>query len=331
MGGQIHVDSEPGAGSCFSFEIPLGVVALGNASASAQIEAGDSPIRVASRHLSDAELAPLKGMSVLLVEDNKFNQQVAMDLLELVGVITDLAENGRQAIEKIQSKAFDVVLMDLQMPEMDGLTATRHIREELQNKTLPIIAMTANAMTGDRDRCLAAGMNAHIGKPIDPNVLYGELLSRRPQAVSIRAEAAASAQDSVTASERPQVSSATPVTDTAKLDLPGFDTELALSRMRGNVAHYKRMLGLFAGEFNSFPEKIQAAFADNDLATAKRLAHTLKGSAGTMGAMDVQTQAALLDKQLEAGELEAARLTFAALTTALLSALEKISALQANP
>jgi two-component system sensor histidine kinase/response regulator len=299
MGGHISIESEPGQGTRFICEIPLGLLALGGTStASSQILA-DSPVQEASRPLNESELLPLRGLRVLLVEDNKFNQQVAIDLLELVGVMVQLAENGHQAIEQIKAHVFDLVLMDLQMPEMDGLTATKQIRQVLQKDKLPIIAMTANTMLGDRERCLAAGMNAHIGKPIEPDALYGQLLHWRQ------------------------------IGQPAGLPLPGFDTALALSRMRGNVAHYQRMLALFVSEFGPFSTKIAAALAKGDLSTAQRLAHTLKGSAGTIGALDLQSQAAALEKLLAAEATEQIPLAFSRFTHALQSAVASISALQA--
>ena len=323
MGGQIHVSSVPAQGTCFSFEIPLGLAALSEASTATKAKPdADSPVQDHSRPLSEEELTPLQGLRVLLVEDNKFNQQVAMDLLELVGITCDLAENGREAIEQIKAKTFDLVLMDLQMPEMDGLTATRHIRQDLQQTKLPIIAMTANAMAADRDRCLAAGMNAHIGKPIDPNNLYGQLLQWQ--------KAGGAGSPGAASPVHPSTALAAQAPAANGLDLPGFDTELALSRMRGNVAHYQRMLGLFAAEFHDIPAKIQAALDAAELSTAKRLAHTIKGSAGTMGATKVQALAAQLDKQLEAGDASAASTTLPEFAVALNHAVEKITALQAS-
>ena len=117
-----------------------------------------------------------RGIRVLLVEDNEINQEVAIGQLEDAEVNVDLAENGEIAIRMVQEKDYDLVLMDMQMPVMDGIDATRVIRSDLRFKTLPIIAMTANAMAADRDRCLDAGMNDHIAKPIDPDQLFNVLL-----------------------------------------------------------------------------------------------------------------------------------------------------------
>jgi CheY-like chemotaxis protein len=118
----------------------------------------------------------LCGRRVLLVEDNPVNQEVAMAILELLGLTVELAENGAIAIDKVRHGTYDIVLMDMQMPVMDGLTATRAIRALAGHERLPIVAMTANVMSGDREQCLAAGMNDHIAKPIDLRDLSATLL-----------------------------------------------------------------------------------------------------------------------------------------------------------
>ncbi|MEA1650915.1 response regulator [Nitrospirillum sp. BR 11164] len=133
----------------------------GSETAEPKTRAGETP----------SDFAALQGLSILLVEDNDFNQQVAVELLADVGVSVDLAENGAIALEKIAARRYDVVLMDVQMPVMDGLTASRRIRE-MGEMALPIVAMTANAMASDRERCLAAGMNDYVSKPIDPDQLF---------------------------------------------------------------------------------------------------------------------------------------------------------------
>ena len=139
---------------------------------------GGEPESTQDRGSSTADgqdLAAVQGARVLLVEDNLLNQQVAQELLTDAGFVVDIAENGEVAIDRIQEQPYDAVLMDMQMPVMDGETATRHIREDVRFANLPILAMTANAMAGDRERCLEAGMNDHIAKPIDPEVLFAAL------------------------------------------------------------------------------------------------------------------------------------------------------------
>ena len=123
----------------------------------------------------DPDLAAVSGARVLLVEDNELNQQVAQELLSQAGFIVEVAENGRIAVDRVSENAYDAVLMDMHMPVMDGEAATREIRKDRRFADLPIVAMTANAMEGDRERCLEIGMNDHIPKPIDPDVLFSTL------------------------------------------------------------------------------------------------------------------------------------------------------------
>ena len=121
-------------------------------------------------------LNTIKGSSILLVEDNEFNQQIASELLTDAGFKVDVAENGQKSIEMLDKRSYDIVLMDMQMPVMDGTTATREIRKDERFKDLPIVAMTANVMEADIEKCREAGMWDHIGKPIDPDELFGKLL-----------------------------------------------------------------------------------------------------------------------------------------------------------
>jgi CheY-like chemotaxis protein len=170
MGGELKVNSRLGEGSTFYFDLHLPL---------------SEPLPVALTDTAPAgqAIAPpaaktaLAGLRVLLVEDNLINQMVARELLGAQGALVQLAENGQLAVDALlaQPAGFDVVLMDLQMPVMDGLQATRHIRQQLKLTQLPIIAMTANVMASDRDDCLAAGMNDHIGKPFNVTDLVARL------------------------------------------------------------------------------------------------------------------------------------------------------------
>jgi CheY-like chemotaxis protein len=166
LGGQIRCESELGKGCTFFFTLPL-VPAPASSSGG---EGGQPP---SGEEKGDFE--SLRGMRVLLAEDNEINQMIAIELLALKDVAVTVAANGREALEALERERFDLVLMDIQMPVMDGLTATMHLRAMPEGGDLPVIAMTAHALKGDRDISLAGGMNDHITKPIDPDELYAAL------------------------------------------------------------------------------------------------------------------------------------------------------------
>ncbi|CAK7040544.1 MAG: Sensor histidine kinase RcsC [Desulfovibrio sp.] len=168
MGGEIYCESSPGNGSKFTFTASFGLPG--------QAEEEIEPVVSAAPHQGDFRL---DGMRVLLVEDNEINQMIAEELLLAKGIVVDIANNGLEALDALTRNSYEAVLMDIQMPEMDGLTATRHIRANPSLKKIPIIAMTAHAMAGDREISLASGMDDHITKPIDPDILYATLTKWR--------------------------------------------------------------------------------------------------------------------------------------------------------
>jgi two-component system sensor histidine kinase/response regulator len=220
------------------------------------------------------QLATIKGARILLVEDNDLNQEVATELLRDAGFIVDLAENGQIALDKVKAADYDIVLMDMQMPVMDGVTATQEIRKEERFKNLPVVAMTANAMQGDRDRCMAAGMNDHVAKPIEPEDLWKALLKwikPRHAAASIAEVKPQAAQDVVLPS-----------------DINGLDIADGLRRVLGKKPLYLLMLRKFAAGQKSTTAEILKALDDNDWDAAERLAHTLKGVSGNIGATGLQ-------------------------------------------
>jgi two-component system, sensor histidine kinase and response regulator len=236
------------------------------------------------------DLARLQGARVLLVEDNDLNQQVAFELLGAAGIHVELAENGAQGVQRVQEGRYDLVLMDLQMPVMDGLEAARRIRTMPGGDRLPILAMTANAMAGDRERSLAAGMNDHVTKPIDPDELFDVLLRWLPDQTDHARLPRERATD---------VPVPSPVLAIAPfLDLiPGLDAADGLRRVLGRREAYVRLLQRFAVGQAGAAREIRAAIADGRHADAERAAHTLKGVAGSIGARQLQG---------EAGEVEAA-------------------------
>ncbi len=260
MGGDIIVSSTPGAGSTFAFSARLGV---GSAGASVEPAA---PAR-----LPAVPLDALRGTKILLVEDNPINQEVAQTLLTRAGIEVVVANHGGEAVDLVARGRFDGVLMDVQMPVMDGFEATRRIRALPEGAKLPIIGLTASAMVQDRQACLAAGMNDHIAKPIERGELVAALLRnfRAPVAES-RAEPAAPADDPATAALRAQ--------------LPGVAVVDALGRIDGNVALYRRMAVAFL-------RRHDGAVLPPDLDACARLAHDLRGEAGALGLTALQEQA----------------------------------------
>ncbi len=221
------------------------------------------------------------GARVLLVEDNEINQQVALELLQSMELDITVAEDGQQALERLQEGSFELVLMDIQMPVMDGYQATRRIREQERWATLPIIAMTAHAMSGDRERCLAAGMNDHLTKPIDPQALARTL-----------------------AGYLAVVSQTTVETPPEEAELPplnGFDTVAGLARVNGNRRLYSKLLRRFRDDFRESGEKLQAALEAEDLEEARALTHAVKGVAGNLGADALFFACQQLEEALSAG------------------------------
>ena len=234
-------------------------------------------------------LASLKGARVLLVEDNAVNQLVASELLRDAGFVVELAENGLVALERVRAARYDIVLMDMQMPVMDGVTATREIRRDPRLQDLPIVAMTANAMQADRDRCLAAGMNAHVAKPIEPDDLWTAMLAwMRPAITAADHEAPAGPS-------RPSAPLPALDPDALPTHIMGLDTVLGLRRGLGKRQLYLAMLRGFVTGQREAARATRAALDANDWPTAERHAHTLMGVAANVGAVTVQGLARALE------------------------------------
>ncbi|MDF0605198.1 response regulator [Neisseriaceae bacterium TC5R-5] len=240
-----------------------------------------------------ADVAALHGLSVLLAEDNELNQQVATELLEAANIKVKVANNGDEAVRFAKLEKFDLILMDMQMPVMDGLEATRQLRALPATASLPILAMTANTMSGDRERCLDAGMNDHIAKPIDPVRLFAALKHWAPK---IQQPAA------------PQLVSAPPAAEPSQhgddplRQITGLDVTGALRRVLGKRASYEGLLRRFISGQASALSDFEGALQGNEQNTAIRIAHTLKGVAGTIGAGELQALAAQMEKSAQAGE-----------------------------
>ena len=218
----------------------------------------------------------LQGARLLLVEDNEINQELAVELLTSNGLEVTLANNGQEAIDILDRETVDGVLMDCQMPILDGYSATRRLREDPRFQDLPIIAMTANAMAGDREKALAAGMNDHIAKPIDVTEMF-KTIARWVIPVN-------------------------PTTPEghipAELDTPtleGIDTQAGLNRLQGNRPLYFKLLRTFAQRGADFVEQFNQARTSDDPQAAEHCAHTLQGVAGNLGAKGVQQEAEALE------------------------------------
>ncbi|HEY9065931.1 MAG TPA: response regulator [Burkholderiaceae bacterium] len=250
---------------------PVTPSALHDACASALGRATSGATRNMRRQETLAQAqSRLRGVRVLLVEDNPFNREVAVDMLSKAGVAVTIATNGQEALDWLGRAPFDGVLMDCQMPVLDGYAATRALRKlpELQN--LPVIAMTANAMTGDREKVIEAGMNDHIAKPVNFERLFATL------ARWLRPEPGAEARANMVAS--------------SLTDLP-FDAGVGLENLGGDEELFRRVLGMFVEREADFDERFGAARAAGDMEAATREAHDLKNEANTLG-MSVLCEAA---------------------------------------
>jgi two-component system sensor histidine kinase/response regulator len=240
----------------------------------------------------------LRGARILVTEDNAINQQIAVELLEGAGAIVTVANNGREAVEMVSGPGhppLDVVLMDLQMPEMDGYQATAKLRADARLAALPIIAMTAHATVEERQRCLAAGMNDHVAKPIDPAALF-EAVARFYKPA-----------EGLLVPDQPSG----PPPQEGMPSIAGLDTNDGLSRVGGNRKLYVKILRQFAEEQSRAFDQVADALSKGNHALAERLAHTLKGVAGNIGAGGVQSAAGVLERVIRdrsnADEIERSR------------------------
>ena len=289
MGGKIAVESTPGQGSLFFFTLDL---AVGDGGKTMSGESLDLPVEVVVNRKAPAIL---RGCRVLLVEDNLINQQVALEKLKKIGLIVELAVNGREAVKAAAERDYDAILMDIQMPVMDGLTAATLIRKEEAvrrgsgiGRRVPIIAMTANIMCAndmaeDEKKSLAAGMDAHIGKPIDIESLDQTLINciapervKRAIPAVVKGDKLALFPDS----------------------LPGLELAKGLQNLEGNLKLYKKLLRSFLSDNLTTVSQVKTALVQNDRAKVRLLIHTIKGVAGNLGAFDLQKAAALLEEPL---------------------------------
>ena len=274
-----------------------------------KVSDADRPSRILSRATEATE--QIGGARILLVEDNIINQEVARELLIRVGLTVAIANNGKEAVAMVNQSPFDAVLMDIQMPEMNGIEATQRIRSNARFKSLPIFAMTAHVMVNEQKECLEAGMNAHLAKPVRPERLYGLLTEwigpiRQPADHSGK-------EDEVFIPE-----------------IPGIDLANGLQRVVGNRALYLRLLVRFWEDYAQVVRKIDNALGKGDMKTAESLVHSIKGVAGNIGATSLHRAAEALEKAIKIGESSeqaASKKAFVAALTPILAALEKVDTL----
>jgi PAS domain S-box-containing protein len=247
---------------------------------------GDEP---ATSRMSRADAAShnATGVRILLVEDNEVNQQVATELLESAGATVRVANHGVEAVRILtegEQPLFDIVFMDLQMPEMDGFTATRLLRSRPNLQDLPIIAMTAHALLEERQRCLEAGMNDHVSKPIEPDALFATLRRwARPREVQAPEKGSRTAKQ---------------LADLNFPEITGVDVAGALKRVAGNKRLYRDLLVQFAAKQAEVDSQILAAIESGDNKLAERIIHTIKGVAGNIGLVAISAAAEKLERAI---------------------------------
>jgi PAS domain S-box-containing protein len=278
------------------------------------MDAFDQDVERKNKHEFLESLIPegfdaIRGAKILVVEDNAVNQQVITEILEGEGFFVSIANNGEIALEKIHeastTEMFDVILMDLQMPVMDGYMAAQEIRQSSHLKNLPIIAITADAMSGVQERTLCAGMDDYITKPINPRLLFNALMKWIQPGTRKLPEGFEQLKKDILQD------------DESLPDLPGIDVQNSILRIGGSVSRYKQLLAKFVSNQGNVDEKIQQALDSGDQEQAVRLAHSLKGVAGNVGALDLHAHAKKVEACIKDNETNQIKGVLQQLTTSL--------------
>ncbi|MBF0379905.1 MAG: CHASE2 domain-containing protein [Magnetococcales bacterium] len=274
MGGEITVTSKPDIGSTFSFYLPLGV---------GQKQATTKQLATQITQPKQKRLLP---KDILLAEDNHINQIIAKKLLEDFGLQVTIANNGSQAIEKLANSTFDLILLDLQMPIIDGYEAARQISKDNKFKDIPIVAMTAHSVDSIEDKTKQVGIVDHVTKPIDPNVLYQTIIRWLPD-IQLATDEATQLEE--------------PIDSILPKQLPGIDIQAALSRVGNNENLLYKLLTEFYNDHHDAAELLESYLQNGDIKTAQQMAHTIKGTTSNLGAVNLAKAAKIIEEECNIG------------------------------